>query len=116
MQKSGGFFCAKKSGGQPGRVSVRVRTGPALSANYLNTPVTDNNHEYIAENCSARLDESDFIQKRKRLGITYEKSARLQCTRVNIDKITFPLTLTLPCGLSEPPPWKIISDYNMVDE
>ena len=39
-----------------------------------------------------------------------------QSTRVNISKITFPLVLTLPCGFLAPPPWQIISDYNIVYE
>ena len=41
------------------------------------THLLDNALEAIAENRSARLDESDSTQKRKRLENTYEKYARL---------------------------------------
>ena len=45
---------------------------------------SDNAREAIAENWSARLDESESIQKRKRLEITYGKCAQLLRNLFNV--------------------------------
>ena len=47
--------------------------------------------EAIAENWSVRLDESDSLQKRKRLYITYEKCAGLLGNALNATYTVYPL-------------------------
>ena len=46
--------------------------------------VSDNAREAITENGSARIDESDSIQKMKRLENTYQKCARLLHIVLNV--------------------------------
>ena len=68
-----------------------VGRGPQIYKNWTSNKkwqehsfVSDNASEAIAKNRCARLDESDSIQKRKRLETTYEKCALLLQNSFNV--------------------------------
>ena len=58
---------------------------------------------YIPELCKTTVYADTCVQSNR---VKIAKISLSTC--IKVAKITFPLTLTLPCGFLAPPPWQII--------